>query len=187
MKKCFFAFTHIIHRNRKLPGKIVDRLFVAKLREIPFIVFLSFLVTFIVSRAYVYVTNHDILETPLLLKNISINGVHVHHLNYGIIILSIVGFRALYNINPAVHRKLAGFFGIGLGLTFDEFALWLQLKDDYYASMTYDAIITISVILLSCVYFPDFWAKTGPQLQRLGLLLARRIRCLFSVSPTEIE
>lgn len=182
MKKVFLMYCRNIKKNRKLP-EIVDRLFVAKLREIPFIVFLSFLLTFIITRAYVYVTNHEILEAPFLLKNLSIHGVHIHHLNFGIIILSIVGFRALYNINPVIHRRLAIFFGIGLGLTFDEFALWLRLKDDYYARITYDAIITISIILLSFAYFPDFRARRGRQIQKIALLLLKKIRGIFIV-PT---
>ena len=162
-------------KNRKIPG-IVHRLFVAKLREIPFIVLLSFLLTFLITRAYVYVTNHEILETPYLLKNVTIRGVHIHHLNYGIAILSVTGFLALYNISRAFHRKLAVFFGIGLGLTFDEFALWLRLKDDYYARISYDAVITISIILLCAVYFPDFWAQRGPRILKAGLALVKKIR-----------
>lgn len=144
-------------------NKIVNNLFISKLEEIPFIIFLSFLITFVVSRTYVYITTHDILELTFLIDHIYINGVHVHHLNWGIFILAIVGFASLYNIQPIFHRKLAIFYGIGLGLTFDEFALWLKLEDDYYARISYEAIVIISLILLNIIYFPDFWKKRHVQ------------------------
>ncbi len=57
-------------------------------------------------------------------------------------------------------RKLAIMYGFGLGLTFDEFSLWLRLDDDYYARVSYEAIIVIIVILLNIVYFGDIWKKT---------------------------
>ncbi len=159
--------THSTRKFIKNPYKqnrlhyIVNRLFTSRLQEIPFIVFLSFLLTFVITRIYVYNTNHDILELPFLISYVSIHGVHIHHLNFGIIILVITGFLGLYDIRPKTHRTLAIFYGIGLGLTFDEFALWLRLKDDYNARITYDAIITISIVLLNIIYFPTFWQKMG--------------------------
>jgi len=140
---------------------LAGRLIGSRLKEIPFIVFVSFLATFIVARSYVYVTNHDLLEVPWLIDNVTIRGVHVHHLSFGIVILSLVGFAALYDISPKMHRRLAIFYGVGLGLTFDEFALWLKLEDDYLASITYDAIVVISLLLLSIIYLPWFWKFMG--------------------------
>jgi len=160
-----------ILKRRPRIGGLIDRIFISKLEEIPFIIFLSFLITFIVARAYVYITSKDILA--FLIDNIWINGVHVHHLNFGIFILVIVGFIAIYDMRPVVHRTLAIFYGIGLGLTFDEFALWLKLQDDYYASITYDAIIIISVILLNIIYFPGFWKRRGQQVKRTALFFKR--------------
>ncbi|MDQ3098721.1 MAG: hypothetical protein M3Q44_03165 [bacterium] len=160
-------------------NRIVRHLFISRLEEIPFIVFLSFLITFIVSRAYVYITSHDILEYKYLIDNIYINGIHVHHLNWGIFILVIVGFIALYDIQPLIHRRLAIFYGIGLGLTFDEFALWLKLEDDYYARISYEAIIIISLILLNIIYFPDFWRKRGSQVKSTLLFVIGIIKRPF--------
>ncbi len=146
--------------------RLFHKLFSSKLDEVPFIVLLSFLITFILARGYVYVTSHDILEFKYLLDQVYIRGVHVHHLNFGIVILSLVGYLALYDVRPIVHRRLAILYGIGLGLTFDEFALWLKLEDDYYARLSYDAIISISIILLNIAYFPRFWRKQGQNVTR---------------------
>ncbi len=142
--------------------KFLDRVIRQKLDEIPFIIFVSFLLTFIVARAYVYITFHDVLELPI--KFVYVRGIHVHHLNFGIFILVIVGFVSLYDLRPSLHQKLAVLYGIGLALTFDEFALWLKLQDDYYARISYDAIIMIAVILLNIIYFPDFWRRMGKRI-----------------------
>jgi hypothetical protein len=153
-------------------SRLLNNLFFSRLREIPFIVFLSFLLTFIITRIYLFLGNHDILDVP---GPVLIHGVHVHHLSWGIFILAIVGFWSLVNLHPRAHRLLAVFYGIGLGLTFDEFALWLNLKDDYYARITYDAIVTIALVLLNIIYFPGFWSR----MEKRTLYLARRLYGLF--------
>lgn len=158
------------HPIHKIPFRsLVERIVISKLEEIPFIVFLSFLLTFVTARAYVYITNHDIMDLPFRFRYVFIKGVHIHHLNFGIIILVIVGFIALYDIRPGTHRRLAILYGIGLGLTFDEFALWLKLSDDYYARISYDAIIIISLILLNIIYFSNFWGRMGKRIVRMFL------------------
>ena len=46
---------------------------------------------------------------------------------------------------------MAIFFGTGVALTFDEFALWLNLKDVYWdkeGRISIDAIIIIAVLFL---------------------------------------
>ncbi|MEN9328473.1 MAG: hypothetical protein RI947_1281 [Candidatus Parcubacteria bacterium] len=148
---------------------LVNRIVVSKLEEIPFIVFLSFLLTFVTARAYVYLTNNDIMDFPWG-QYVYFRGVHVHHLNFGIFILVIAGFAALYDLRPGAHRRLAVLYGIGLGLTFDEFALWLKLTDDYYARISYDAVIIIALILLNIIYFSDFWRRMGRTILRMATL-----------------
>lgn len=66
--------------------------------------------------------------------NIDTGGVHVHHMVFGIVLLLLCGFLnfALDPRTPWVEVLAAG-FGIGAGLTLDEFALWLHLEDVYWA------------------------------------------------------
>ncbi len=142
----------------------IRKLIVSKLDEIPFIVFLTFLCTFTIARTYVYMSQNNLIDHPLFMEAIYIKGLHVHHLNFGIIILAITGFISLYDLSPSLHRRIAILYGIGLALTFDEFALWLKLQDDYYARITYDAITIISVIFLNVIYFPSFWHRRGKQI-----------------------
>ncbi len=155
--------------------RIVKNLFISRMEEIPFIVFLSFLITFVIARTYVYITTHDLLELTYLIDHVYINGIHVHHLNFGIFILVIVGFAALYDLRPIIHRRLAILYGVGLGLTFDEFALWLKLEDDYYARLSYEAIIVIALVLLNIIYFPGFWRRRGSQVKSTWLFIFRVI------------
>jgi hypothetical protein len=124
-------------------------------RGIPFIILVSFLITFIISRTVIYLVDAEIFPDLYLF----VGETHVHHLNYGIFLLSVSGFLGL--ALPEFKRRsiLAIIFGIGLGLTFDEFALWLFLQNDYYARISYEAIIVISLVLINIVYFPDLWRR----------------------------
>ena len=131
-------------------------------KEIPFIILISFLGTFAASRLITY------LLPDLFLK---VRGTHVHHFAYGIILLGILGFFSITQPrSPQTRLKLSFLYGIALGLAFDEFAMWIQLDDVYKDRTTYDAIVTISLVLLNIVYFEDFWKKWG---HRLGSLAKR--------------
>lgn len=64
----------------------------------------------------------------------SSSGVHVHHLVFGIVLMIGSGFCtfALMPESGFWLDVLAALFGIGVGLTVDEFALWLYLEDVYW-------------------------------------------------------
>jgi hypothetical protein len=82
--------------------------------------------------------------------NVSPGGVHIHHLVFGIVGMMIAGFLS-FVLSPASpwFEVLAGLFGIGMGLTLDEFALWLYLEDVYWAEegrSSVDAVIFAAII-----------------------------------------
>jgi hypothetical protein len=82
--------------------------------------------------------------------NVSPGGLHIHHLVFGIILLLISGFLS-FVLQPGSpwFEILAGLFGIGAGLTLDEFALWLHLEDVYWAEegrSSVDAVIFAAII-----------------------------------------
>jgi hypothetical protein len=66
--------------------------------------------------------------------NIDTGGVHVHHMVFGIVLLLLCGFLN-FALDPGSpwEEVLAAGFGIGAGLTLDEFALWLHLEDVYWS------------------------------------------------------
>ena len=78
------------------------------------------------------------------------DGVHLHHLVWGIVLLLLSGFLG-FATNPASpwNEILAAAFGIGAGLTLDEFALWVHLRDVYWAEegrSSLDAVVVACAI-----------------------------------------
>jgi len=119
-------------------------------QDINFWALFGFLPTFIIARFLVYHFPELFLE---------VKGVHIHHFTYGIALLSLAGMVAL---NAKFWRQkvdAAILYGIGLALAFDEFGMWLHLKDDYWERQSYDAIIIITAILLNIVYLSYFWKR----------------------------
>ncbi len=93
--------------------------------------------------------------------SVSAGGVHVHHMVFGIVLLLLCGFLnfSLEPEDPWVEVLAAG-FGIGAGLTLDEFALWLHLEDVYWADQgrqsieaTAIAIAIAAMVLLGAAPF----------------------------------
>jgi lysyl-tRNA synthetase class 2 len=82
--------------------------------------------------------------------NVTPGGLHIHHLVFGIVLLLLSGFLAVA-LQPASPwiEVLAALFGIGAGLTLDEFALWLYLEDVYWSEegrRSVDAVILAAII-----------------------------------------
>ena len=116
----------------------------------------SFLATFVVSRLFVYLVLGKLLPNLFL----TVRGVHIHHFTYGVVILVLVGFYFIMRrpeLGSRNFRLMTFVYGIGLGLTFDEFGMWVRLKDDYWVRQSYDAIIVISLLLLNIAYYKSVW------------------------------
>jgi hypothetical protein len=82
--------------------------------------------------------------------NVTPGGLHIHHLVFGIVFMMVAGFVA-FAIQPDSpwFEIGAGLFGIGVGLTLDEFALWLHLEDVYWSEegrSSVDAVIFAAII-----------------------------------------
>jgi hypothetical protein len=111
-------------------------------RPLARVVLLSFVLTFIAARVV------SLLAMTHHMPNVylHVRGTHVHHLNYGIFLLAGVGAYLLFNEGPASHAA-AALYGIGLGLTFDEFGMWLHLGGDYWQRASFDAVIVLAALL----------------------------------------
>jgi hypothetical protein len=82
--------------------------------------------------------------------NVTPGGLHIHHLVFGILMIMVAGFLS-FAVQPASpwFEILAGVFGIGVGLTLDEFALWLYLDDVYWSEegrSSVDAVILAAIL-----------------------------------------
>jgi hypothetical protein len=78
------------------------------------------------------------------------SGLHIHHLVWGIVTIMVTGFLAFsFQPDSPWVEVLAVLFGIGCGLTLDEFALWLHLEDVYWARegrSSVDAVIVATIV-----------------------------------------
>ena len=84
--------------------------------------------------------------------NISAGGTHIHHSTFGIFGLLGVGYAWTYRRGigdpdqPAWASRLsATLYGVCSALTLDEFALWLDLKDDYWDKQGRKSIDAVAI------------------------------------------
>jgi hypothetical protein len=82
--------------------------------------------------------------------NVTPGGLHIHHLVFGIVMMMLAGFVA-FAVQPHSpwFEIAAGVFGVGMGLTLDEFALWLHLEDVYWSEegrSSVDAVVFAAII-----------------------------------------
>ncbi len=102
--------------------------------------------------------------------SVSTGGVHVHHLVFGIVLLLLTGFLS-FTFDPEGFwlYTLAAAFGVGAGLTLDEFALWLYLEDVYWSEegrRSVDAVVIAALLMsLFLIALPfDYGSDPGPLL-----------------------
>ena len=76
--------------------------------------------------------------------NVRLGGRHIHHFVPGILIAFGSGAVALVTSNARLEQYLAVPFGAGIGLTFDEAALLLDLRDVYW---TREGVLSVQVSL----------------------------------------
>jgi lysyl-tRNA synthetase class 2 len=126
-------------------GSLYDRTIVDTGKEPELLFLVSFLVTFGFIRTSAHMIRAQVSWWP---GNVQVGGTHIHHLVWGICTLLIVGYLEIA-VSPESpwHEVLAVLFGVGAGLTLDEFALWLNLKDVYWSEQgrrSIDAVIVMA-------------------------------------------
>ena len=103
-------------------------------RERLFLGSLGFVVAILGVRLLTYAIKNGI--GPI--HNVSAGGTHIHHLVWGILLLIVVGYLWMVEIGTRESRSnwlsriTSIAFGVGVALTLDEFALWLNLQDVYW-------------------------------------------------------
>ncbi len=127
----------------------------------------AFLLTFLISRILVLL----IMSRRIPDFFLHVGQTHVHHLNYGIFLLSGIGAYLLF-ARPTGRRLnlCAVIYAIGLGLTFDEFGMWLHLGGGYWQRASYDAVVIIAALLGLVVVAPTI-KKFHAKHWLLGVLL----------------
>lgn len=141
-------------------------------RERLFLASLGFFGGFGAARA----VTHAILHQVGPFRNLSIGGRHLHHLVFGIGGLLTVGYfwLGLFGVSPTsrrASRATAVGYGVAAALTLDEFALWLNLQDVYWARQGRQSIDAVAVFggLLSVGFWgAPFFLGIGRELRKLA-------------------
>lgn len=156
----------------------VNTIFVQSIPDRPqrrlFLASVGFFLTFGGVRIVTYSNYHGI--GPF--HDFYFHGRHVHHLVWGILILLLVGYGWLVEAGsgsmqtPAfAGRVLSLLYGAGAALTLDEFALWLNLEDVYWARegrASVDAVILFGSLLLMGVWGGRFLTALVREFPRLS-------------------
>ena len=111
---------------------------------------------------------------------VSDSGVHLHHLVFGIVTMMIAGAAGFASLGDSPWLEICAFaFGIGAGLTIDEFALWVYLDDVYWAEQgrsSIDAtVIAAAAMMLVLLGFTPFTIEEGDVGAILGSILSALI------------
>jgi hypothetical protein len=113
---------------------------------------LAFALTFIASRTMVFL----IMSRRVPNMYFFLQGTHVHHLNYGIFILAGVAAYLLFARPAGTAARLAAWvYGIAMGLTFDEFGMWLHLGGSYWQRASMDAVVVVASALALVAFAPS--------------------------------
>ena len=128
-------------------------------KETHFLILLAFVCTFGFVRASTHMIRAQVRWWP---GNVETKGgTHIHHLVWGILLLMSMGYVGIATGIPSPWFELVAIaFGVGMGLTMDEFALWLNLKDVYWEKQgrqSIDAVVVTAALLLVAVLGLQFW------------------------------
>jgi hypothetical protein len=128
-------------------------------KEVHFLILLAFLLSFGFIRTSAHMIRAQVSWWP---GNVETKGgTHVHHMVWGILLLIISGYLGLALDPGSPWRELTAVaFGIGLGLTLDEFALWLNLQDVYWQQkgrQSIDAVVVTGTLLAVTLIGLPFW------------------------------
>ncbi len=141
------------------------------------------LVGFILSFAFIRMSTR-LMRSPRVTwwpgSVVSDGGVHVHHLVFGIVTMMIAGTLGLAALGDTPYAEICSFFfGVGAGLTIDEFALWVYLDDVYWAEegrASIDAtVIAAAGMMLILLGFSPFSFDTGSFEETIGSIFSAAI------------
>jgi hypothetical protein len=128
-------------------------------KEIHFLILLAFLCSFAFIRGSAHMIRAQVSWWPGNVETKS--GMHIHHLVWGIVLLITMGYLGLaFDLGDPWLEFVALAFGVGLGLTLDEFALWLNLEDVYWQEKgreSIDAVVVTAALLVITLLGLQFW------------------------------
>jgi hypothetical protein len=135
-------------------------------KELHFLILAAFTLSFAFIRTSAHLIRAQVKWWP---GNVETKGgTHIHHLVWGILLLMSMGYLGLAaGLDSPWQELVAIGFGIGMGLTLDEFALWLHLEDVYWSDkgrQSIDAVIVAACVLGITLLGLQFWIDVGEAL-----------------------
>jgi hypothetical protein len=128
-------------------------------KELHFLILIAFVLSFGFIRTSAHLIRAQVSWWPGNVETKS--GTHVHHLVWGILLLLSMGYVGIStDIGSPWLEMVAVAFGIGMGLTMDEFALWLNLQDVYWQEkgrQSIDAVVVTVSLLVIAMLGLQFW------------------------------
>jgi hypothetical protein len=128
-------------------------------KETHFLILLAFVCSFGFIRGSAHMIRAQVSWWPGNVETKS--GTHVHHLVWGILLLLSMGYVGIStDLGSPWFEFVAIAFGIGMGLTMDEFALWLNLQDVYWSDkgrQSIDAVVVTTGLLVIALLGLEFW------------------------------
>jgi hypothetical protein len=136
--------------------------------------FVAFLIAFLFIRTSARLMRSP--KVPWWPGSVSSGDLHIHHLVWGIVLMLVAGFISFTPIDTPWREIVAVLFGVGAGLTLDEFALWLRLEDVYWSEEgreSIDAVVIAATFgaLVLIVGFP-FTSDNGDVALAIDIALA---------------
>ncbi len=164
-------------------GSLFERAIVDTGRLAPFLFFVALLATFGFIRASTHMIRAGVSWWP---GNVSVGSTHVHHLVWGILAMLVVGYVGVVHQPEAPwHEILAVLFAIGAGLTLDEFALWLELKDVYWEKegrKSIDAMIVAACLAGFALVGFSAWVEVATAVENEVFALVGSFGALVAVA-----
>jgi len=108
------------------------------------VVLFNLLAGFLGAFALVRISTWGIRDRWWPWHNVRVGGRHIHHFVPGILLAFGSGTAALLTESDALENRLAIPLGAGMGLTFDEAALLLDLRDVYW---TREGLLSVQLSL----------------------------------------
>ena len=111
-------------------------------------------------------------------------GLHLHHLVFGIVTMMVAGSLGFVSDGRSPFMEICALlFGVGVGLTIDEFALWVHLEDVYWereGRSSIDAtVIAASLMLLIVLGVSPVTIESGSASAVIGSVLGALIAFAF--------
>jgi len=95
-----------------------------------------------------------------------IPGMHIHHYVYGIFILAVAGYLALIFKSDRATLWIALLYGLGVGLTFDEFGMWLDPPFQRGVRWSTNGLAIVVVALVLAALSPVIYRRQRPSASR---------------------